>query len=138
MFRALPCYTPKQAAERCKSITLDEISGRATPHNPALVAIISQFKKLIAQTEANGQSAHLIEWDDGTLVLIISMGVKNPSELTCYTLAAAYSHSVKTGEFSYFDFSELPPVVLGGRELSAALDRYIWELRVYWAQVAIT
>lgn len=103
MFRALPCYTPKQAAVRCKSITLDEISGRATPHNPALVAILSQFKKLIAQTEANGQSAHLIEWDDGLLVLIISPYAKNPSELTCYTLSAAYCHAAKTGDVFYID-----------------------------------
>lgn len=126
MFRALPCYTPKQAGERCKSITIQELSARIKPHDQSAINLLAQFKKLIAQTEAKAQCAHLIEWDDGLMVLIVSPRARNPGELTCYTLAAAYSHAVKSGEFFYYDFAELPPTAPNGQDLSAALDRYIY------------
>lgn len=103
MFRAFAQYTPTQAAVRCREITLAEFSERVLTHQHASPSAITRFKNLIAQTEACGQSAHLVEWDDGLIVLILSPYPKNSGELTCYTLSAAYCYAVSTGDFFFID-----------------------------------
>jgi hypothetical protein len=106
MFRAFPSYTPEQAAVHCRKISLAEFNERVKTHDRSASRSLARFKRLIAQSEAFGQSAHLIEWDDGIMVLILTPAAKTADDLTCFTLSAAYCYAVSSGDFFFIDKDE--------------------------------
>jgi hypothetical protein len=83
-------YTPIQIIERCACITLDDLLSRgANARNPL-------FKRLggfINNATAYDCGAHLLEWPDGSLVLVISTHARDFKQLPADVIAAAYQYT---------------------------------------------
>lgn len=91
-FRTLSHYTHPQIIERCACITLDDLLSRgANARNP----MFKRLASFINNATAYDCGAHLLEWPDGTLVLIISHSAREFSQLSPGTIAAAYSYTVR-------------------------------------------
>ncbi|MGM8226155.1 hypothetical protein ACSV5M_06205 [Cellvibrio sp. ARAG 10.3] len=77
-------YTPSQIIDRCARITLDDLLSRGSNvRNP-------MFKHLAGFMHSTTVGAHLLEWPDGTLVLVISRRASEFSQLTAEVITAAY------------------------------------------------
>jgi hypothetical protein len=83
-------YTDRQALELCACITLDELLARGTnAQNP----IFKNLAGFIHNAKAHDCGAHLLEWLDGSLVLVISATAREYSELSRHAVAAAYRYA---------------------------------------------
>jgi hypothetical protein len=90
--RTHPQYTQNQIIERCTCITLDDLLSR-DPN-----AFSQTFKRLasfINNALAYDCGAYLLEWPDGSLVLVISSHAREFSQLSTGTIAAAYSYALR-------------------------------------------
>ncbi|MDR7092099.1 hypothetical protein [Cellvibrio fibrivorans] len=87
--RTLSHYTPTQIIERCACITLDDLLSRgANARNP----MFKRLASFINNATAYDCGAHLLEWPDGSLVLVISHAAHNFSQLSPDTIIAAYGY----------------------------------------------
>lgn len=93
-------YTPSQIIERCACITLDDLLSRgANARNP----IFKRLASLIDNATAYDCGAYLLEWPDGSLVLVISHHAREFSQLSPDTITAAYSYAVRGCGLIYRD-----------------------------------
>ncbi|MDZ4262562.1 MAG: hypothetical protein U1B30_09565 [Pseudomonadota bacterium] len=93
-------YTPTQIIERCACIALDDLLSRgANARNPMLKRLASFINNAIAYD----CGAHLLEWPDGSLVLVISHRAREFSKLSVDTITAAYGYAVRGCGFIYRD-----------------------------------
>ena len=93
-------YTHPQIIERCACITLDDLLSRgANARNP----IFKRLASLINNATAYDCGAHLLEWPDGSLVLVISHNAREFSQLSPDTITAAYSYAVRGCGLIYRD-----------------------------------
>ena len=93
-------YAPTQIIERCACITLDDLLSRgANALNP-------MFKRLagyINTAMVYDCGAHLLEWPDGSLVLVLSQRAREFSQLPPDTITAAYRYALRGGGLVYRD-----------------------------------
>jgi hypothetical protein len=88
--RTQPHYTQNQIIERCACITLDDLLSRgASVINPMLKHLAS----FINSATAYNCGAHLLEWPDGSLVLVISPRAREFAQLSPDTITAAYRYA---------------------------------------------
>lgn len=93
-------YTPTQIIERCACITLDDLLSRgANARNP----MFKRLASFINNATAYDCGAHLLEWPDGSLVLVISHGAREFFQLSPDTITAAYSYAVRGCGLIYRD-----------------------------------
>lgn len=93
-------YTPTQIIERCACITLDDLLSRgANARNPMFKRLASFINSAIAYD----CGAHLLEWSDGSLVLVISQCAREFSQLSPETITAAYRYALRGGGLIYRD-----------------------------------
>jgi hypothetical protein len=98
--RTLPQYTHPQIIERCACITLDDLLSRgANARNPMFKRLASFINNAIAYD----CGAHLLEWPDGSLVLVISHHAREFSQLSPDTITAAYGYAVRGCGLIYRD-----------------------------------
>jgi hypothetical protein len=98
--RTLSHYTPTQIIERCACITLDDLLSRgANARNPMFKRLASFINNAIAYD----CGAHLLEWPDGSLVLVISQRAPEFSQLSSDTITAAYRYALRGGGLIYRD-----------------------------------
>lgn len=98
--RTLSHYTTTQIIERCACITLDDLLSRfANARNPVFKRLVS----LINRATAYDCGAHLLEWPDGSLVLVISHSASEFSQLSPDTITAAYRYAVCGCGLIYLD-----------------------------------
>lgn len=84
-------YTDKQAMVLCACITLDDLVARgANTQNP----VLKSLSQSIHNAKAHDCGAHLLEWPDGSLVLVISASARECSELSHHAITAAYRYVV--------------------------------------------
>lgn len=98
--RTYPHYTHPQIIERCACITLDDLLSRgANARNP-------MFKRLagcINTAIVYDCGAYLLEWPDGSLVLVISHHAREFPQLSTGTIISAYSYAVRGCGLIYRD-----------------------------------
>lgn len=93
-------YTHPQIIERCACITLDDLLSRgANARNP----MFKRLAGLINNATAYDCGAHLLEWNDGTLVMVISHNAREFSQLSPDTITAAYGYAVRGCGLIYRD-----------------------------------
>lgn len=93
-------YTPTQIIERCACITLDDLLSRgANARNP----MFKRLASFINNATAYDCGAHLLEWPDGSLVLVISHSARGFSQLSPDTITAAYRYTLRGGGLIYRD-----------------------------------
>ncbi|WP_039912404.1 hypothetical protein [Cellvibrio mixtus] len=98
--RTDPQYTPNQIIERCTCITLDDLLSRgANSRNP----MFKRLASFINNATAYDCGAHLLEWPDGSLVLVISHSAREFAQLSPDTITAAYHYAVRGGGLIYRD-----------------------------------
>jgi|GEM_PF-1499973 len=98
--RTRPQYTPTQIIDRCACITLDDLlSLGANAHNP----MFKRLASFINNATAYDCGAHLLEWPDASLVLVISHNARDFSQLSPDTIIAAYRYAVRGCGFIYRD-----------------------------------
>lgn len=98
--RTNPQYTNAHIIERCACITLDDLLSRgANALNPMFKRLASFINNAIAYD----CGAHLLEWPDGSLVLVISHGAREFSQLSPDTITAAYGYALRGGGLIYRD-----------------------------------
>jgi hypothetical protein len=98
--RTLPQYTHPQIIERCACITLDDLLSRgANARNPMFKRLGSFINNAIAYD----CGAHLLEWPDSSLVLVISHHARKFSQLSPDTITAAYHYAVRGCGLIYRD-----------------------------------
>lgn len=88
--RTLSHYSDRQAVELCSCITLDELLARGANSQNTTFTNLAGF---IQNAKAYDCGAHLLEWPDGSLVLVISARARKLAELPPHTIAAAYRHA---------------------------------------------
>ncbi len=98
--RTHPQYTSTQIIERCACITLDDLLSRgANARNPL-------FKRLagVLQSAATYDcGAYLLEWPDGSLVLVISQSAGEFAQLLPEAITAAYHYAARGAGLIYRD-----------------------------------
>lgn len=98
--RTQPQYPTAQIIERCSCITLDELLDRGgSRFNP----MFKRLTRLISNAIAHDCGAHLLEWPDGTLVLVVSQRASEFSQLPQEVIAAAYQYSISGSGLIYRD-----------------------------------
>lgn len=98
--RSLSYYTPTQIIERCACITLDDLLSRgANARNP----MFKRLSNFINNAIAYDCGAHLLEWPDGSLVLVISHTAREFSQLSADTITAAYNYVLRGCGLIYRD-----------------------------------
>lgn len=98
--RTHPKYTPTQIIDRCTCITLDDLLSRgANARNP----MFKRLTSFINNATAYDCGAHLLEWPDGCLVLVISHSAREFSQLSPDTISAAYHYAVRGCGLIYRD-----------------------------------
>lgn len=98
--RTLSHYSDRQAVELCSCISLDDLLARgANTQNP----IFKNLAGLIHSAKAHDCSAQLLEWPDGSLVLVISARARQFAELSPRTIAAAYRHTASDSGLIFRD-----------------------------------
>lgn len=89
-FRTLSHYSDRQAVDLFSCITLDDLLARgANAQNP----IFQNLAGFIRSAKAYDCGAHLLEWPDGSLVLVMSARARQFVDLPPHTIAAAYRHA---------------------------------------------
>jgi hypothetical protein len=102
--RTLSQYTHPQIIDRCACITLDDLLSRgANARNPMFKRLASFINNAIAYD----CGAHLLEWPDGSLVLVLSQRAREFSQLPPDTIAAAYRYALRGGGLIYRDLGEV-------------------------------
>jgi hypothetical protein len=97
--RVNPQYTPEQIIQKCSCITLDDLLNRDnTPRS-----LVFQLSIYVRSAEAYECSAHLLEWPDGCLVLVITK-IKEFEKLKSKILMAAYRNACEGGLVYRDDF----------------------------------
>lgn len=82
-------YTPSQIIERCTCITLDDLLSRGeNARNP----LFKRLASFINNATAYDCGAHLLEWPDGSLVLVTSQHAREFSQLSAGAIIAAYGY----------------------------------------------
>jgi hypothetical protein len=89
--RTLSHYSDRQAVEICSCITLDDLLARGNNAQNPLFKNLSGF---IHNAKAHDCGAHLLEWPDGSLVLVISASPGEFAMLSADVVAGAYRHAV--------------------------------------------
>lgn len=89
--RSHPQYTPTQVIERCACITLDDLAAR---NQPALIPLVVHLRSAMRSAAAYECGAHLLEWPDGNLVLVVSQAVRDYHRLSRSTILASYRWAV--------------------------------------------
>lgn len=98
--RTHPQYTPSQIIERCACITLDDLFARDPhSHNP----MFKRLGSIINSITAYDCGAHILEWPDGSLVVVMSHHPREFSQLSPETIAAAYIYAVRGCGLIYRD-----------------------------------
>ena len=93
-------YTHPQIIERCACITLDDLLSRgANARNPIFKRLAGVMNTAIVYDCA----AHLLEWPDGSLVLVLSQRAREFSQLPPDTITAAYRYALRGGGLIYRD-----------------------------------
>lgn len=93
-------YTHPQIIERCACITLDDLLSRgANARNP----MFKRLAGLINNVTAYDCGAHLLEWPDGSLVLVISHNAREFSQLSPDAVTSAYHYAVRGCGLIYRD-----------------------------------
>lgn len=93
-------YTPTQIIERCACITLDDLLSRgANARNPMFKRLAGVMNTAIVYD----CGAHLLEWPDGSLVLVLSQRAREFSQLSPETITAAYRYTVRGAGLIYRD-----------------------------------
>ena len=93
-------YPDRQAVELCSCIALDDLLARGANAQNLI------FKSLSGSThnaKAHDCGAHLLEWPDGSLVLVISQRAREFSQLSPDTIIAAYRYALSGGGLIYRD-----------------------------------
>ncbi|WP_049629097.1 hypothetical protein [Cellvibrio sp. pealriver] len=93
-------YTQTQIIERCACITLDDLLSRGAN---ALNPMFKRLASFMQSAAAYDCGAHLLEWPDGSLVLVISHNARDFSQLSPETITAAYSYTVRGCGLIYRD-----------------------------------
>ncbi len=93
-------YTPTHIIERCACITLDDLLSRGAN---ALNPMFKRLASFINNATAYDCGAHLLEWPDGSLVLVISQHAHEFSQLSPGTITAAYRYAVRGCGLIYRD-----------------------------------
>ncbi len=94
-------YTRSQILERCICITIDDLLSRgANASNPKL----KHLNAFIDFITANDCGAHLLEWPDGTLELVVSHRAREFSQLTQSAIVAAYRYAIFGYGLIYCDY----------------------------------
>lgn len=93
-------YTPSEIIDRCARITLDDFLLRGSN---ACNPMFKHLAGFVYSAVAYDCGAHLLEWPDGTLVLVISRRAFEFSQLTTETITAAYSWAVNGHGLIYRD-----------------------------------
>lgn len=86
-YRTHPQYTSSQIIERCARITLDDLLFRGVNARDPLIKRLASH---IQDATTDDCSAYLLEWPDGSLVLVISRSAREFSQLSPDTIIAAY------------------------------------------------
>jgi hypothetical protein len=98
--RTHPQYAHTHIIERCACITLDDLLSRsANAHNP----LFKRLASFMHNATAYDCGAHLLEWPDGSLVLVISHRAREFSQLSPDTITAAYRYALRGGGLIYRD-----------------------------------
>ncbi len=93
-------YTQTHIIERCACITLDDLLSRgANARNP----MFKRLASFMQSATAHDCGAHLLEWPDGSLVLVISHSAREFSQLSPETITAAYRYTVRGAGLIYRD-----------------------------------
>lgn len=98
--RTHPQYSQNQIIERCTCITLDDLLSR-DPN--AFRQIFKRLASFIKNATAYDCGAHLLEWPDGSLVIVISNQAREFSQLSTGTIVAAYSYALRGCGIIYRD-----------------------------------
>lgn len=94
-------YTPTQIIERCACITMDDLFFRgADACDPKL----KDLPSAIHIAAYNKHGAHLLEWSDSTIALIVSPCALELSQLYPATIIRAYHYVLDFDKRIYFDF----------------------------------
>lgn len=98
--RTLSHYTTAQIIERCACITLDDLLSRgANARNPMFKRLAGVMNTAIVYD----CGVHLLEWPDGSLVLVLSQRAREFSQLPPDTITAAYGYALRGGGLIYRD-----------------------------------
>jgi hypothetical protein len=98
--RTHPQYTRTQVIERCACITLDDLLSRgANARNPMFKRLAGVMNTAIVYD----CGTHLLEWPDGSLVLVLSQRAREFSQLPPDTITAAYRYALRGGGLIYRD-----------------------------------
>ena len=98
--RTHPQYTPSQVIERCTCITLDDLLSRGAN---ALNPLFKRLASFMRSAAAYDCGAHLLEWPDGSLVLVISQSAREFAQLSPEAITAAYRYAVRGCGLIYRD-----------------------------------
>ena len=93
-------YIPSQSIDRCTCITLDDLLSRG---ENALNPMFKRLSSFINNAIVYECGAHLLEWPDGSLVLVISHSAREFSQLSPDTIIAAYRYAVRGCGLIYRD-----------------------------------
>lgn len=98
--RTFAQYPDYKILEHCCCITLNDLLNRGTAITESRIKTLSNALKTATVHEC---TAHLMEWPDGVLACIVSVGAKSFFDVSPAAKIAAYRKAVACGDVVYCD-----------------------------------